>query len=86
MPFFDVIHNPLNMYELFDDNFFEKDTYLFERCRYEYLKKMPPFQVEIVSKMYSMCVENHTDTEIVVNDEADSIVGKTYAITYSCNI
>ncbi|XP_044762835.1 uncharacterized protein LOC123319874 isoform X2 [Coccinella septempunctata] len=80
----EIIQNPLNMYELFDDNIYKKDAYLFERCRYEYLQKMPPFQVEIVSKMYSMCLENHNDEkEIAVNDEADGILVKLQAILCS---
>lgn len=80
----EVIQNPLNMYELFDDNTFKKDTYLFERYRYEYLQKMPPFQVEIVSKMYSMCVENYTfETEVKINEEADAVLAKLQAILCS---
>ncbi|CAG9861597.1 unnamed protein product [Phyllotreta striolata] len=61
-----------------------KDSFLFSGLRYEYLDKMPPFQVEITSKLYEACIENYPVKEQwSPNDEADIILKKLQALLCS---
>ncbi|KAL3270567.1 hypothetical protein HHI36_021104 [Cryptolaemus montrouzieri] len=61
-----------------------EEAFLFEKYKYEYLKRMPPFQIEIVSKMYSMCLEDYpTKEDAIVNEEADVVLAKLQAILCS---
>ncbi|XP_060533460.1 uncharacterized protein LOC132706255 isoform X2 [Cylas formicarius] len=61
-----------------------KGNFLFSEFRYEYLDKMPPFQVEITSKIYQLCVENYTAApDCQPNDEADTVLKKLQALLCS---
>lgn len=70
----------------FDDKFDKKsqETYLFGQFRHTYLDKMPPFQIEITSKLYEACLENYTPKECYrPNEEADLVLKKLQAILSS---
>lgn len=57
------------------------ENYLFSNLRFEYLNKMPPFQVEINSKIYETCVENYiAKGSYVPDEEADLILKKLQAL------
>ncbi|KAB0791054.1 hypothetical protein PPYR_02854 [Photinus pyralis] len=59
-------------------------SYLFAGQRYEYLDKMPPFQIEITSKLYEKCVENYVAVDTFApNEEADLILQKLQALLCS---
>ncbi|KAJ8939346.1 hypothetical protein NQ318_005707 [Aromia moschata] len=61
-----------------------KKSYLFSHLRYEYLDKMPPFQLEITSKLYQACVENYpAKEEYQPNEEADQVLRKLQALLCS---
>ncbi|KAJ8953684.1 hypothetical protein NQ314_007292 [Rhamnusium bicolor] len=61
-----------------------KGSYLFSSLRYEYLDKMPPFQLEITSRLYQTCVENYpVKEEHQPNEEADLILKKLQALLCS---
>lgn len=61
-----------------------KSSFLFANRRYEYLDKMPPFQIEITSKMYESSVENYTAKEPwQPNEEANLILKKLQALLCS---
>ncbi|XP_056637368.1 uncharacterized protein LOC130445640 isoform X1 [Diorhabda sublineata] len=61
-----------------------KDCYLFSSLRWEYLDKMPPFQIEINSKLYEACNENYPVKEQwPANEEADIILRKLQALLCS---
>lgn len=70
----------------FDDRTDKKsqENYLFATFRYDYLDKMPPFQVEITSKLYEACLENYTPKQnFKPNEEADLVLKKLQAILSS---
>ncbi|XP_044260158.1 Hermansky-Pudlak syndrome 3 protein homolog [Tribolium madens] len=69
----------------FDDKFDKNpENYLFSQFRYNYLDKMPPFQVEITSKLFEACLENYTPKgNYRPNDEADLVLKKLQAILSS---
>ncbi|XP_018568137.1 uncharacterized protein LOC108908554 [Anoplophora glabripennis] len=59
-------------------------SYLFSNFRYEYLDRMPPFQIEILSKLYQACIENYPLKEVhQPNEEADLILKKLQALLCS---
>lgn len=61
-----------------------KDSYLFSSLRYEYLDKMPPFQIEITSKLYEACIEDYPAKEQGgPNEKADIILKKLQALLCS---
>lgn len=61
-----------------------KKEYLFSNLRYEYLDKMPPFQIEITSKLYESCLENYPcKQQFEPNEEADLILTKLQALLCS---
>lgn len=67
-----------------DKNEQRKEDYLFADLRYEYLDRMPPFQVEITSKLYETCIEHYTSKEICTpNKIADIILQKLQAVLCS---
>lgn len=52
--------------------------------RYSYLDKMPPFQIEITSKLYEVCLENYKPREqLKPNEEADLVLKKLQALLCS---
>lgn len=58
--------------------------YLFSNFRYEYLDKMPPFQIEVTSKLYQACIENYPVKEVhQPNEETDLILKKLQALLCS---
>lgn len=60
------------------------NAYLFAEVRFEYLDKMPPFQIEITSKLYESCVENYPcKQQYEPNEEADIILKKLQALLCS---
>ncbi|CAH0548559.1 unnamed protein product [Brassicogethes aeneus] len=61
----------------------QKDTYLFSSLRFEYLDKMPPFQVEITSKIYETCLENYKSKDFTPNSEADVVLKRLQALLCS---
>ncbi|KAK5638906.1 hypothetical protein RI129_013201 [Pyrocoelia pectoralis] len=68
---------------LFPNGITKRNTknYLFANLRCEYLDKMPPFQIEITSKLYEKCVENYAAADAFpVNEEADLILEKLQAL------
>lgn len=69
----------------FDDSVKKpKEHYLFASLRYEYLDKLPPFQIEITSKLYQTCIDNFTSRDdFPPNDEADMILKKLQALLCS---
>ncbi|RZC40531.1 Hermansky-Pudlak syndrome 3 protein -like protein [Asbolus verrucosus] len=70
----------------FDDKTDKKsqELYLFAGSRYDYLEKMPPFQVEITSKLYEACLENYVPKQTHrPNEEADFVLKKLQAILSS---
>lgn len=61
-----------------------KDGYLLCKSRWEYLDKMPPYQVEITSKLYESCSENYAVKEQnKPNEEADLVLKKLQALLCS---
>ncbi|KAJ8917277.1 hypothetical protein NQ315_002294 [Exocentrus adspersus] len=59
-------------------------SYLFSNFRYDYLDKMPPFQIEITSKLYQACIENYPAKEVhLPDDEADLVLKKLQALLCS---
>ncbi|CAG9830670.1 unnamed protein product [Diabrotica balteata] len=61
-----------------------KDCYLFSSLRWKYLDRMPPFQIEINSKLYEACIENYpVKEEWPINEEADVILKKLQALLCS---
>lgn len=61
-----------------------KETYLFSNFRHDYLNKMPPFQMEITSKLYEACLKKNCIREAILeNKEADGILRKLQAILCS---
>ncbi|KAI4454775.1 hermansky-pudlak syndrome 3 protein [Holotrichia oblita] len=61
-----------------------KEVYLFSNFRHDYLDKMPPFQMEITSKLYEACLKKNCIREAVLeNKEADVILKKLQAILCS---
>jgi hypothetical protein len=70
----------------FDDKSDKKsqETYLFASFRHDYLDKMPPFQVEITSKLYEACLDNYTPKPTWRhNEEADFVLKKLQAVLSS---
>ncbi|KRT79408.1 hypothetical protein AMK59_8468 [Oryctes borbonicus] len=62
----------------------QKESYLFSNFRHDYLDKMPPFQMEITSKLYEACFKQNFPRETVLeNKEADRILRKLQAILCS---
>ncbi|XP_076256729.1 uncharacterized protein LOC143194058 [Rhynchophorus ferrugineus] len=61
-----------------------KGDFLFSELRYEYLDKMPPFQIEITSKLYEVCIEGYVP-KITYQDnvEADIVLKKLQALLCS---
>ncbi|KAF5284703.1 hypothetical protein FQR65_LT13439 [Abscondita terminalis] len=58
--------------------------FLFVDLRHRYLDKMPPFQVEITSKLYEKCLENYTCSNLfATNEEADFVLQKLQALLCS---
>lgn len=54
---------------------------LFGHLRHEYVDKMPPFQIEITSKLYEASLQNYTSNEnCTPNEEADLILQKLQAL------
>ncbi|XP_050299811.1 uncharacterized protein LOC126738492 [Anthonomus grandis grandis] len=61
-----------------------KDEYLFSNIRYEYLDKMPPFQIDITSKLYEICIEGFVaKPPPLENPEADIVLKKLQALLCS---
>lgn len=61
-----------------------KGDFLFSNVRYEYLDKMPPFQMDITSKLYEVCVEGYVPRqEFTENVEADAVLKKLQAFLCS---
>ncbi|CAG9770856.1 unnamed protein product [Ceutorhynchus assimilis] len=61
-----------------------KGDYLFSNIRFEYLDKMPPFQIDITSKLYEVCVEGYEPRkESTENPEADVVLRKLQALLCS---
>ncbi|KAL1501585.1 hypothetical protein ABEB36_006883 [Hypothenemus hampei] len=61
-----------------------KGDFLFSDMRYEYLDKMPPFQIDIMSKLYVACVDGYVPkAEIGVNSKADELLRKLQALLCS---
>ncbi|CAH2008089.1 unnamed protein product [Acanthoscelides obtectus] len=61
-----------------------KGSYLFSNFRYEYLDKMPPFQIDITSKLYETSVEDYpVKQEWQPNEEADLVLKKLQALLCS---
>lgn len=57
---------------------------LFNDLRHDYLNKMPPFQVNITSKLYETCVNNYIDKELFMpNKRSDLILHKLQALMCS---
>lgn len=68
----------------FDEAGNKTDNFLLCKYRYEYLEKMPPFQVEITGKLYESCLENYTSKPPTKpNEEADCVLKKLQAILCS---
>lgn len=64
---------------IFEDKKYAKfagEGYLFSNLRYEYLQKMPPFQLEITAKLYETCVEDFQAQEVFVPSEKSDLVLK----------
>lgn len=60
------------------------EPYLLAKYRYSYLDKMPPFQIEITSKIYEVCLENYTAKEqLKINDETGTVLKKLQALLCS---
>lgn len=78
-----VGYNQLNTY--FEDTIKKNEnSYLFAAHRFEYLDQMPPFQIEIIAKIYETCVENYPNKEqFEPNNEADFILKKLQALLCS---
>ncbi|XP_030747037.1 uncharacterized protein LOC115875658 [Sitophilus oryzae] len=61
-----------------------KGDYLFSELRYEYLEKMPPFQIDITTKLYEVCVDGFQPrTTSSGSAEADIILKKIQALLCS---
>ncbi|KAK4878889.1 hypothetical protein RN001_011395 [Aquatica leii] len=55
--------------------------FLFVDLRHDYLNKMPPFQVEITSKLYEKCLHNYVCPDLcATNEEADVVLQKLQAL------
>lgn len=68
----------------FDESDKKNDGYLLEKLRWEYLDKMPPFQIEITAKLYESCMENYVVKEAMkANAEADFVLKKLQALLCS---
>lgn len=70
----------------FEDRAFNvnDEPYLFAKYRYTYLDKMPPFQIEITSKIYEVCLENYSGKEqLKINDETGAVLKKLQALLCS---
>lgn len=68
----------------FDEANKKREVYLFCKQRFEYLDKMPPFQVEITSKLYESCTEDYVVKEqCKQNEEADFVLKKLQALLCS---
>ncbi|XP_064214386.1 BLOC-2 complex member HPS3 isoform X2 [Tribolium castaneum] len=69
----------------FDDKLDKNsENYLFSQFRFSYLDKMPPFQIEITSKLYEACLESYTPKDNYrPSDEADLVLKKLQAILSS---
>lgn len=60
------------------------EPYLLAKYRYSYLDKMPPFQIEITSKIYEVCLENYAAKEqFKINDETGTVLKKLQALLCS---
>ncbi|CAG9815124.1 unnamed protein product [Phaedon cochleariae] len=77
-------------YNQINNTYFEEQTkkpkgsFLFSGLRYEYLDKMPPFQMEITSKLYETCVENYQVKEqCSLGEETDLVLKKLQALLCS---
>lgn len=63
---------------------YKKEIYLLSKHRFEYLDKMPPFQVEITTKLYESCLANcTTNKQYKTNEEADFVLKKLQALLCS---
>lgn len=61
-----------------------KGEFLFSSVRYEYLDKMPPFQIDVTSKLYEICVDGYeAKGENRENPEADAVLKKLQALLCS---
>lgn len=68
----------------FDEVCNKKENYLLCKYRWEYLDKMPPFQMEITGKLYESCLQNYTSKpQPKANEEADCLLKKLQAVLCS---
>ncbi|KAF5303309.1 hypothetical protein FQA39_LY10048 [Lamprigera yunnana] len=76
-----TVSNETQEYDIVYPKMKPNKNYLFINLRHEYLNKMPPFQVEITSKLYEKCLENYVCSEANgTNEEADLILQKLQAL------